>query len=136
MGIKRIIFLAFTLMVFGTMIELLLLGHYEDVYQLIPISCIALVIIISAILYFLRTKVLKQIFKIILIITAISGLYGAYLHLSSNFEFEIEMQPTATNLDLIIESFTGALPVLAPFSMVVLALIGYSYLILINQNKP
>lgn len=122
-------------MVFGTMLELLLIGHYEDVFQLIPICCIGLVVLISGFLYFFRTRILKHIFKSLLIITTLSGFYGVYLHLFSNFEFELEMQPTANNWDLIIESFTGALPVLAPFSMIVLALIGYSYLILINQNK-
>jgi len=38
-------------------------------------------------------------------------------------------------LELFLESISGAFPVLAPLSMVVLALIGYSYLILINQKQ-
>lgn len=122
-------------MLVGTVLELFLLSHYEDVFQLIPILCIAFVMITALLLVFYRTKWIKNGFKGILLITAMSGIYGAYLHLSENFEFEMEMQPTATNLDLFLESFSGALPALAPLSMIVLALIGYSYLILINQKQ-
>ncbi|NNE33174.1 MAG: hypothetical protein HKN40_12480 [Winogradskyella sp.] len=75
------------------------------------------------------------VFKSILVITALSGFYGVYLHLVANFEFEKEIKPTASNWDLFLESLSGALPTLAPFSMVVLALIGYSYLITINQKQ-
>ena len=78
---------------------------------------------------------IKNVFKLLLVITALSGIYGVFLHLRANYEFELEMKPTANNWDLFFESLSGALPALAPFSMVVLALIGYSYLILINQKQ-
>jgi len=45
------------------------------------------------------------------------------------------MKPTATKWELFSESLSGALPTLAPMSMLVLALIGYSYLILIKQQN-
>ena len=45
------------------------------------------------------------------------------------------MKPTATNFELITDSLSGALPTLAPMSLVVLACIGYSYLILIQQQQ-
>lgn len=88
-----------------------------------------------ALLVFVRSVLIKNSFKLVLLVTALSGIYGGYLHLSSNFEFEIEMTPTASNWELLIESLSGALPTLAPLSMIVLALIGYSYLILINKKQ-
>ncbi|MDX1314396.1 MAG: hypothetical protein R3356_02740, partial [Eudoraea sp.] len=46
-----------------------------------------------------------------------------------------EMTPSAKGWDLFVESLSGALPALAPGSMIVLALIGYSYLILLKQKN-
>ncbi len=117
------------------MLELYLLDHYEDTLQLIPILCIGLVMLTVILLIFLKSKLIKVAFKVILLITALSGIYGGYLHLLANYEFEIEMRPTANNWELLSESLSGALPALAPFSMIVLALIGYSYLIIINQKQ-
>ena len=68
-------------------------------------------------------------------LTSLSGIYGAFLHLQANYEFEQDMKPTANFWELFSESLSGALPTLAPMSMVVLALIGYSYLILIKQQN-
>ncbi len=53
---------------------------------------------------------------------------GFILHMKSNYEFELEMKPSEKSWNLILESFSGALPALAPFSLVVLSIIGYSYL--------
>ncbi|NAS30971.1 hypothetical protein GTQ40_08330 [Flavobacteriaceae bacterium R38] len=74
-------------------------------------------------------------FKLVLIVTALSGFYGVFLHLRANYEFEQEMKPTANGWDLFLESLSGALPTLAPGSMVVLALLGYSYLIFLKQKQ-
>jgi len=122
-------------MLVGTILELYLLNHYESILQLIPILCISLVILNVIVLVFLRTRIVKRIFISLLIISALSGIYGFYLHLVANYEFEIEMKPTANNWDLLLESLSGALPALAPLSMIVLGLIGYSYLIIINKKE-
>ena len=45
------------------------------------------------------------------------------------------MKPRAGFWQLILESISGALPTLAPMSLLVLACIGYSYLILIQQQQ-
>ncbi|WP_179345777.1 hypothetical protein [Winogradskyella ursingii] len=126
---------ALIIITIGTVLELYLLDHYEDTLQLIPILCIGLVMLTVILLIFLKSKLIKVAFKVILLITALSGIYGGYLHLLANYEFEIEMRPTANNWELLSESLSGALPALAPFSMIVLALIGYSYLIIINQKQ-
>ena len=135
MSLKKVILSAFILMVMGTVLELYLLDHYESLSQLILILCTGLISLTVILLIFYRTRWIKNFFKWLLLITALSGIYGFYLHLDANFEFESDMKPTANNWDLFIESLSGALPALAPFSMVVLALIGYSYLILINQKQ-
>lgn len=135
LSVKHVIVTAMLFMMIGTAIELYLLDHYEGLLQLIPLVCIGGSFILAVTLIFRRDRLLQGLFKLLLILTGFSGGYGAYLHLQANYEFEQEMKPTADRWDLIVESLSGALPSLAPFSMMVLALIGYSYLILLNQER-
>ncbi|MGD1947791.1 MAG: hypothetical protein ACFB0A_16385 [Croceivirga sp.] len=135
MRLHRIILVAFLFMLFGTALELYLLEHYEDVQQLIPILCIGFSVGLLFILIFKETKLWEGLFKLMLGLSAISGFYGTFLHLRANFEFEHEMRPTETTWKLFIESLSGALPALAPCSMIVLALLGYSYLLLLKHKK-
>jgi hypothetical protein len=134
-GLKKVIVLAFLFMTIGTLLELYLLNHYENILQLIPVFCIAIALINSMFIYFRRSKASFNIFKIVLFLTSISGISGVFFHLQANYGFEQEIKPTANFWELFLESISGAFPVLAPLSMVVLALIGYSYLILINQKQ-
>ena len=134
-SLKKVIVSAFLFMTIGTLLELYLLNHYENILQLIPVFCIAIALINSMFIYFRRSKASFNIFKIVLFLTSISGISGVFFHLQANYEFEQEIKPTANFWELFLESISGAFPVLAPLSMVVLALIGYSYLILINQKQ-
>ena len=132
--LKHVLVLALLFMMIGTLLELYLLEHYEDTWQLIPVLCIGVALVNLCVLFYRRSQVAIHLFKLVLVLTTFSGVYGVYLHLQSNFEFEQDMKPTATNFELITESLSGALPTLAPMSLVVLACIGYSYLILIQQQ--
>ena len=134
-SLKQVIVLAFLFIMIGTLLELYLLNHYENTLQLIPVFCIAIALINSGVVFFRRSKVTSNIFKGVLLLTSLSGIYGVFLHLQANYEFEQEIKPSANFWELFLESISGAFPALAPLSMVVLALIGYSYLILINQKQ-
>ena len=134
-SLMQVIVAALLFMMFGTALELYLLDHYEDVLQLIPILCIGVSILLVFILFFRRTKLTTGIFKLVMVLTALSGVYGTFLHLRANYEFEQEMKPGAEAWELFTESLSGALPTLAPASMIVLALLGYSYLILLKQKR-
>ncbi len=134
-ALRRVILAALLFMMVGTSLELYLLDHYEDTLQLIPILCLGTSLLVFLLLFFWKTPLLMGLFKVLMGITALSGVYGSYLHLQANFEFEQEMKPTAQAWDVFIESLSGALPSLAPNSLIVLALIGYSYLILLKQKQ-
>lgn len=122
-------------MLIGTGVELYLINHYEDYLQLIPLMLIGLSLGIILTLFFERSHFVMLTAKILLLLIALSGFYGVFLHLKANFEFEKEMKATESSWNLMVESLSGALPALAPLSMVILALIGYAYLILIQQEK-
>ena len=132
---KQIISIALLFIMFGTLIELYLINHYEDILQLIPILIIIIALINLFFLFFRVSNTSKKLFKFILVLVSFVGLFGFILHMKANYEFEQEMRPSSNWTDLFVESLSGALPTLAPLSMVVLSLIGYSYLIILNHNK-
>lgn len=66
--------------------------------------------------------------------TAFSGLLGVYFHMKANFEFESELRPKLSFTQHLLDSFSGALPALAPGSMVVFALIGYTYIYIQHKS--
>ncbi|MCI4671777.1 MAG: hypothetical protein MRZ79_26785 [Bacteroidia bacterium] len=133
-NLKQVIVWALLFMMIGTSMELYLLGHYEDSKQFIPLTCIGISLLFMVILQFQRSGMMIKVFRLLMGLTALSGLYGVYLHLLANYEFEQEMKPTESAWNLFLESLSGALPALAPASMIVLALIGYSYSILLKQK--
>lgn len=132
--LKQITLLSLLFLVSGILIELYLLGHYEDRSQLIPVLITGASLILVIVVSFRKTVFTLGLFKAALILAGLSGVYGTYLHLQANFEFEQDMTPTAGTLELLTKSLSGALPALAPGSMIVLAMIGYLY-ILILQNQ-
>lgn len=118
----------------GTVLELYLIDHFEDILQLIPIVCISISLVIVLLYKVKQLKWLESVFRVMLILCALSGLFGAYLHLKANYEFEMEMKSTASTWTLLVESLSGALPALAPGSMILFALIGYAYLIILKRK--
>ena len=133
--ITRLILIAIAFMSVGLSIELYLLEHYEGILQFIPIICVSLGLILSLVLFRFRNKTIQNLFNISLILLVASGLTGIFLHLKANYEFEKEIRPSINGMDLFMESLSGALPSLAPGSLILLALIGYSYTLLIKQQK-
>ena len=134
-NLKYVILYTLIFFLFGSIIELYLIKHYEDVIQIIPIFCLGVSLGSLIILYFRVSKLTINLFKVSLSVISFVGLLGVILHLNSNFQFEKEMRPSSSTMDLFIESLSGALPALAPLNLVLLAMVGYSYVLTINQ-KP
>ena len=132
--IIRLIFIAIVFMSTGLVFELYLLDHYEGLLQLIPFLCIGIGLILAILLFKFKNRVAQLSFQLCLLLTALSGIVGIFLHLNANAEFEKEIKPSIEGMDLILESLSGALPSLAPGSLILFSLIGYSYLLLIKQK--
>lgn len=131
--LKQLILVTLLFLILGSLMELYLIGHYEDAMQLIPIFCVGILLFNLIFLFFRVSKFTSNLFKVVLFTTLIVGIYGVYLHLDSNYQFESEIRPSKNYWELLKDSFSGALPTLAPLSLVVLSLVGYSYLIIINK---
>ena len=133
-SLKNLLFVAILFMSVSTQLELYLLDHYEDAFQLIPIICLSLAILTFVLIQLRLLKGLIQAFRVSLILSVLSGIYGTFLHLRANYEFEAEINAKSDSWSLFVESLSGALPALAPLSMILFAIIGYSYLTLIKQK--
>lgn len=131
---RKLVLIALLFIMIGTVLELYLLDHYEGTQQLIPIICIGATLLLTMVFAFRQIELIAKLFQLTLLLTALSGVYGMYLHLMANYEFELEMTPSASGWSLFVESLSGALPALAPGSMLILALIGYVYITLLKQQ--
>jgi hypothetical protein len=108
----------------GSLMELWLLGHYEDAWQFIPLGLLLLTLVVTT-AYLLRpSEARRRVFVASMCIVAASGGVGYWLHYRGNVEFELEMYPERAGLELFRESMTGATPVLAPGTMTVIGLLG------------
>lgn len=133
-SIRFWIIAAILFMASGTVIELLLLSHYEDTWQLLPIILIGLSLVCFLMTFWLHQNWVVQLLKLLLLGCVISGGLGVYFHLQANMEFEAEMHPTQSWSTTFLESLSGALPALAPGSMILFAIIGYIYILTINKQ--
>lgn len=125
---------AIIFMAIGTVAELVLISHYEDQWQLLPIILISVVMGVFMISLWKRSVGLMRLFKVLLVACVLSGALGVYFHLRANMEFEAELHPSQPSTTTFFESLSGALPALAPGSMIIFALIGYIYILLINKQ--
>lgn len=109
----------------GTSAELFFLEHYEDVKQFIPFGAAALGVLTGGWYAARPGPESTRAFRAVLVLFAVTGVVGVFLHYRGNVEFEIERDATLRGLALFWESLRGATPALAPGTMVFLAMIGY-----------
>ena len=108
----------------GTGAELGLLGHYEDPWQWTPIVVLSLCLSLTLIHFFAPGPLTRKLLRISMLLFIVSGVIGLYLHLKGNFEFELEMYKNLSNFSLLWRAMRGALPALAPSSMIYIGLLG------------
>lgn len=125
--LRRGILLIFVIGTVGLGTELLLLDHFEEWRQQVPLVLLALGLVLLAIRLFYRGVIILRLFRLIMLAFVLGGIVGLWFHLSSNMEFELEMYPTLTGLELLSKALGGAMPALAPGALVQLGLIGFLY---------
>ncbi len=124
----RVLLLAlFAFGVVGSGVELLLLEHTEDVWQLSPLILMGLALAVMVWLVLDQRRVSVRVFQVMMLVYVASGLIGLYLHYRGNVEFELEMYPGLNGVELFWEALKGATPSLAPGTMLVLGLLGLLY---------
>jgi hypothetical protein len=108
----------------GMMGELLLIGHDESTAQFVPLVLLATGILAAAVLLAAPTRGRLRVLQLLMALFMGAGILGIGLHYQGNNEFELEMYPSLSGVELMSKTLTGATPVLAPGSMSLLGVIG------------
>lgn len=124
---RHLLVALFVLGVTGTGAELLLLGHFENRLQLVPLGLMALSLLVLLLYAVSSMPASLHVFRYVMVLFVVSGFVGLGLHYKANVEFELEMYPSRGGFELIKETLTGAIPALAPGAMVQLGLLGWVY---------
>ena len=125
--VRRILLAGLWLGTIGTAVELLLLEHYEEWRQLIPLGLLAAGLLALFWHAVHRSATPLRVLQVLMLMFVIAGATGLVLHYRGNAEFELEMYPSKAGWELFRESMMGATPALAPGTMIQLALIGLTY---------
>ncbi len=111
----------------GTIIELLLLEHFEDAWQWLPIVLLTAALVTLGWHALDRGPQSLNVLRGLMVLCIASGLVGVLLHYRGNVEFELEMYPDLSGWKLFKEAMMGATPALAPGAMLQIGLIGLAW---------
>jgi len=111
----------------GILVELLLIEHFEDAWQLVPLCLLGLGLGSLGWNVLAPGAASGRVWRTLMGLFIVAGLIGFYLHYSGNVEFELEQNPNATRWVLFREAMMGATPALAPGAMIQIGLIGLLY---------
>ena len=125
--LRRGVLLIFVLGTIGLGTELLLLDHFEEWRQQVPLVLLVLGLVLLAVRLFYRGAIILRLFRWTMLAFVVGGMGGLWFHVNANMEFELEMYPTLSGLELLSKALGGAMPALAPGALVQLGLIGFLY---------
>jgi hypothetical protein len=108
----------------GTVVELLLVKHWEDAVQIIPFVLCGLGAIAALLLLFRPRRATVLSLRLAMALVICGSLFGIYEHFVNNFAFQREIKPDASMTDVLINAIAGGNPLLAPGTMAVAALLA------------
>jgi hypothetical protein len=112
----------------GTAVELLFLHHYEDIWQLVPLSLIGAGVIVVGWHAVSRTSSSLRVMRVIMVAFIAAGALGIWLHYQGSAEFQKEVDPSIHGFALFMKVMQSkAPPALAPGLMAQLGLLGLAF---------
>jgi len=126
--LARLRWLVLALLTFGmigTGIDLLLLDHYEGIWQMPPLLLVLAGLAAVAAVAARPAAWSIAALRCTMVLFVVSGIAGVALHYNGNREFQREMDPALAGWPLVVKVMTAkAPPALAPASMIQLGLLG------------
>ena len=107
-----------------TIIELIFVSHWNQTIQYLPFALCGLGLITLGIVSLRPSKSSIKLLYWSMIVIGVCSFIGFYEHLANNLSFWLEIQPNATTWELIVATFNGGIPVLAPGILLLGAVIG------------
>lgn len=112
----------------GTLVELLLLRHFGDRVQLIPLGLLGLGLLAVAWHAWTRSRASANFVRVLMALFVTAGFAGVYYHFAANVEFQKETDPSLAGRALVWKALEATVPpALAPGVMLQLGLIGLTY---------
>ena len=132
---RRVTLFILVLAMVGILAELLLIEHFEDSWQILPLAL--LMIGFAALAWHARASSIAsaRTLRAVMTLFVLAGSLGIFLHYQGNVESELERNPGASRWALFREAVQGATPALAPGVMVQLGLLGLLYGFLTSPPK-
>ena len=125
---RRILLTILFLGIAGISLELWLMAHTEDVYQLIPLFLASAGVITMIVVAVKPSIGSVRLFQAVMVLFLLSGIVGMWLHFQVNMEFQLEMDPALSGMALYQKAILAkSPPALAPGAMIQLGLIGLAY---------
>ena len=125
--VRRVLVVILVLAMAGILVELLLIEHFEDAWQLVPLVLLGLGLATLTWHARVPSPTSGRVWGILMMLFIIAGFIGFYMHYAGNVEFELEQNPSATRWMLFREAMRGATPALAPGALIQIGLIGWLY---------
>lgn len=111
----------------GVLIELVLLEHYDEAAQWIPLGLLTITLLAIIWHWIEGRRTSLRALQVVMFLLVIAGSVGIILHLRGNIEFEEELNPGTGGLGFWMEVLRGATPTLAPGTLVQFGLFGLLY---------
>ena len=111
----------------GLVPELLLLKHYDSIWQLVPFAVLLATLVSAGLVWRGPTPDTLAAFRVVMWVCVLAGIAGVVLHAKGNWEWALERDDTLHGWPLIWKVLRGATPLLAPGAMAQLGLLGLIY---------
>jgi hypothetical protein len=113
----------------GTVTELVLLEHYEEPLQWVPVGLIGLALVTIAWHVTGNSATSRRVFHVLMWLFVLAGFAGFAAHFHGSAEFQLESDPGMDIYTLIEKVMRAkAPPLLAPGMMLQMGLLGLAYL--------
>ena len=126
--VRRILLVILAVGMAGTLIELILLKHTEDMIQWVPLALLGTG---AAVLVWHSVNgggASLRLMRWVMWGFVAAGMAGVYFHFQGSAEFKLESKPALAGMALFWEAIRAKTPpLLAPGSMVQLGLLGLAY---------
>jgi len=127
-GLRRVLLAVLAIGIVGASTDLVLLGHFEETLQLIPLILLGLAFIVLAWQAIHRRRASVRALQVLMILFVIAGVAGLFLHYRGSMEFQLEVNPELAGLELFLKVVRAkAPPALGPGAMIQLGLLGLAY---------
>jgi uncharacterized membrane protein len=112
----------------GTVTELVLLEHYEQPLQFVPL--VLIVAAAAALVWEVRRRdaTSLHVLGVVMMLFVLAGVLGMVAHFQGSAEYQLELDPSMSTWDLLEKILRAkAPPLLAPGMMMQLGLLGLAY---------